>query len=68
MTNNTQLELSLKAMRIQPPIHRQSGRVARGRWWFSQMRQAVEKAVDWPEGENGAQQIWLAGTDRNARA
>ena len=68
MTKNTQLELSLNAKRIQPRNHRQNGRVARGRWWFSQMRQAVEKAVDWPEGENGAQQIWLAGADRNANA
>jgi hypothetical protein len=68
MTNITQLELSLNAKRSQPRSHHKSSRVARAKWWFSQMREAVENAIDWPEGENRTEQIWLAGTDRNANA
>jgi hypothetical protein len=68
MTNNTQLELSLNAKRTGPLNHRKSSRVARAKWWFSQMREAVEKAVDWQDGESRAEQSWLTGTDRNVNA
>jgi hypothetical protein len=68
MTNNTQLELSLNAKRTRPLNQRRSSRVARAKWWFSQMRQAVENAVDWHEGESRDEQIWLTGTDRNVNA
>jgi hypothetical protein len=68
MTNNTQLELSLNAKRTQPLNRRKNTRVARAKWWFSQMREAVENAIDWQEGESRGEQIWLAGTDRNVNA
>ena len=47
MIERDQLELSLEGLVIR---RRNFGRRrhARARWWFGQMRQAVEQAQDWP--------------------
>jgi hypothetical protein len=69
MTTNTQLELGLKAKNVHPAQHRQVTRVARAKWWFNQMRETVEKAIDWQtEPAPRAEQIWMTGTHRSPQA
>jgi len=69
MTNatNKQLELGFNAS-LQ---HRRNGnpatqgRIARAAWWFAQMREVVEQAIDWSTaGEPRAEQIWIPGAVR----
>jgi hypothetical protein len=43
---NEQIELSFNVAACRRP-HRAPSRRARAQWWFSQMRQAVARAVDW---------------------
>jgi hypothetical protein len=45
---NRQLELGLpERLAVRPSVHN-GRRVTRSRWWFNQMRQAVDYARDWP--------------------
>ena len=64
MTNatNEQLELGfnpdLRCRGIGGPAR--EGRIARAAWWFAQMREVVERAMDWnPVGEPRPEQIWI---------
>ena len=44
---------------------RPAGRIARAGWWFAQMRDIVESAMDWQAaGEPRPEQIWIPGTNR----
>jgi hypothetical protein len=39
----------------------QPSRVSRARWWFEQMRQVVDRAIDWqPNGPGRPEQTWFA--------
>ena len=56
-----QLELSLEgAPSYRPPVHR-SYRPRRAHWWFQQMRQIVERALDRnPAPRPRSEQIYFA--------
>jgi len=63
---NEQLELGFGAGKIRTA--RQQNRVARGSWWFAQMRQIVSNAMDWETaGEPRPEQIWIPGARREVK-
>jgi hypothetical protein len=44
------------------------GRIARAAWWFAQMREVVERAMDWSAvGEPRPEQIWIPGAIREVK-
>jgi len=45
---------------------RREGRIARAGWWFAQMRDIVERAME-SAGEPRPEQIWIPGTTREVR-
>jgi len=45
--NREQMELHLVTSQCPRPTRRQSLSPARARWWFEQMRLAVDRAVEW---------------------
>ena len=70
MTNATdnQLELGFNSIRPRPGATRREGRIARAGWWFSQMRDIVERAMDWETaGEPRPEQIWIPGANREVK-
>ena len=72
MTNATDNQLELG---INPDLRhrganaaRQEGRIARAGWWFTQMRDIVERAMDWEAaGEPRPEQIWIPGANREIK-
>ena len=47
---------------------RREGRIARANWWFTQMRDIVERAMDWePAGQPRPEQIWMPGANREVK-
>ena len=47
---------------------RREGRIARAGWWFAQMRDIVERAMDWEvAGEPRPEQIWIPGASREVK-
>jgi hypothetical protein len=72
MTNATdnQLELGFNhGIRCQGanPAPRE-GRINRAGWWFAQMRDIVERAMDWESaGEPRPEQIWIPGASREVK-
>jgi len=44
---NQQLEIGLKAPACGRPTTLRQRRVARAKWWFSQMRRVVDEATEW---------------------
>jgi len=70
MTNatNEQLELGFNCIRLYPRGTGREGRVARAAWWFAQMREVVERAMDWNAvGEPRPEQIWIPGATREVK-
>lgn len=65
--NNEQLELG-----IHPDLRyrstktaRRGGRIAQANWWFTQMRNIVNRAMDWEAaGQPRPEQIWIPGAHR----
>ena len=45
---------------------RQRGRIARAGWWFAQMRDIVERAME-ATGEPRPEQIWIPGASRELK-
>lgn len=65
---NQQMELGLGSAQVIQRTSRPSRRLSRGRWWFEQMRQVVDSALDWQSAPPARpEQIWLSGTQRHAR-
>jgi hypothetical protein len=65
---NEQMELGLNGMKFVGQTGRRANRMQRAAWWFAQMRQIVNRAVDWqPAGDARPEQIWLSGTHRQAQ-
>jgi hypothetical protein len=65
---NEQMELGLGGAKLVVQSSRREGKIQRAAWWFAQMRQIVDRAMDWqPAGEPRPEQIWLPGTHRQAR-
>ncbi len=47
---------------------RREGCIARAGWWFAQMRDIVERAMDWEAaGEPRPEQIWIPGASREVK-
>ena len=71
MTNATdnQLELGFNhGFRPRLDMARCEGRIARAAWWFDQMRDIVERAMDWETaGEPRPEQIWIPGASREVK-
>jgi hypothetical protein len=70
MTNatNEQLELGFSGIKLRLNSARPEGRVARAAWWFAQMREVVERAMDWNAiGEPRPEQIWIPGAAREVK-
>ena len=47
MITNEQMELVLGKIRVCPSAKRPQRRLSRANWWFQQMREVVDKAIDW---------------------
>ena len=47
MTTNEQMELVLAKSKACNSVRRTQKRMSRANWWFQQMREVVDKAVDW---------------------
>ena len=53
LEDRQQLEISFDGnCNFRPAVRRQK-RLTRARWWFSQMRQVVNRAIDWEPAEPG---------------
>lgn len=63
-----QLELGLNGAAERAPARRRESRIARAAWWFAQMRQIVDRAMDWQPAPPGRpEQTWLPNTQREVR-
>jgi len=63
--NNEQLELSLSKNASVLSARRTTPRRARASWWFTQMRQLVDRAMDWPPAPPARpEQIWFPNGHR----
>jgi hypothetical protein len=63
MTTNNQLELGFNGTQSRIFGRRREQRVARAKWWFAKMREAVEAA--WQEEvPPPPEQIWIPGAKR----
>jgi hypothetical protein len=69
MINQQQMELSLAGTPVCRSLARRQPRRNHARWWFDQMRQVVERAIDWePAPPPRPEQIWFADPRRHARS
>jgi hypothetical protein len=60
MTTNEQMELGLGKARVCNSTNRRQRRLGRANWWFQQMREVVDKALDWqPAPPARPEQIWF---------
>jgi hypothetical protein len=65
---NQQMELGFVGKQQLRPVTRRQRRLQGATWWFSQMRQAVDRAFDWSAAPSQpAEQTWLPGSRREAR-
>ncbi len=65
MTTNQQLELGFNGTQSRIYGRRREARVARGQWWFAQMRAAVANAMDWQaQAEPRREQILFSAANR----
>jgi hypothetical protein len=72
MTNATdnQLELGFNSdnQRQGANPERREGAITRASWWFTQMRDIVERAMDWESAvESRPEQIWIPGASREIK-
>ena len=60
MTTNEQMELVLGKGKACKSANRPQRRLSRANWWFQQMREVVDKAVEWkPAPPARPQQIYF---------
>ncbi len=60
MSNQRQLELGFAGARAFRLAQRQQRRPSRAHWWFQQMRQVVDQALDWQAVAPGRpEQTWM---------
>jgi hypothetical protein len=69
MNKTDQLELGLSGQPQFSVVSRPpQRRLSRAQWWFAQMRQIVDRAMDWqPAPAPRPEQIWFPGTHRPAQ-
>jgi hypothetical protein len=67
-TTNEQLELGFNGIKLLASGAQPESRTARAAWWFAQMREVVERAMDWSiVGEPRPEQIWIPGATREVK-
>jgi hypothetical protein len=69
-TNATdgQLELGFNGIKPRMLAARREGRIGRASWWFAQMRDIVEHALDWKTARQPRpEQIWMPGANREVK-
>ena len=67
--SNTQLELGFEGAQRANALRRRETRATRAAWWFSQMRQIVNHAIDWEAApEARPEQSWLGFPHRRQSA
>jgi hypothetical protein len=60
MMTNEQMELGLSKSQACRSVNRRQRRLGRANWWFQQMREVVDKALDWqPAPPARPEQIWF---------
>jgi len=66
-TNMTteQMELGFNGIRLAAKATGRQGRIARASWWFAQMREIVNRAVE--SAEPRPEQMWMSGTTRQVK-
>ncbi len=65
---NEQLELGFNGMRPGRGGAQPETRITRAAWWFAQMRDVVERAMDWNSAaEPRPEQIWIPGATREVK-
>ena len=65
---NQQLELGFNATQSRIFGRRRETRVARAKWWFAKMREAVAEAIDWQaEVAPRPEQIFFSGVSREVK-
>jgi hypothetical protein len=65
---NEQLELGFNGSLPRANAPRREGRIARANWWFTQMRDLVEGAMDWKTASQPRpEQIWMPGAHREVK-
>jgi hypothetical protein len=63
-----QLELGFNGIQPRANAARREGRIARANWWFTQMRDIVERAMDWQAaGQPRPEQIWIPSASREVK-
>jgi len=68
MTTNEQLELGFNGTQARIFGRRREQRLARAKWWFAIMREAVANAMDWQgEPQPRPEQIWMPGANREMK-
>jgi hypothetical protein len=65
MMNQKQMELELAGANRCPRTVQRERRLNRANWWFSQMRQVVDRALDWEPAPRFQSQQVLLGEDRH---
>lgn len=69
LTSQRQLELELENARAFQIAMRRPQRVSRAQWWFQQMRQVVDQALEWqPASAGRPEQVWLPLPSRRQSA
>ncbi len=66
MTTTSQLELGFTGTQRRIFSRQREIRMARAKWWFARMREAVEKAWQEPTAPT-AEQIWMPGANRTLK-
>jgi hypothetical protein len=62
---NEQMELGFNGAKLCVKATGRKGRIARAGWWFTQMRDIVNRAVD--PAEPRPEQIWMPGATREVK-
>lgn len=65
---NQQMELGFGGQKRLGRSGRRERRMTRAKWWFTNMRQIVDRAMDWQAAaEPRPEQTWLPGANRQVR-
>ncbi len=65
---NQQMELGFSGQKLLTRSGRRERRMTRAKWWFTNMRQIVDRAMDWQaEAEPRPEQTWLPEANRQVR-
>ena len=68
MINQQQMELGLAGANRCPRVARRERGLNGANWWFKQMRQVVDRALDWePAPRFQPEQIWLTEAQKQNR-